>query len=89
MGLRGKVLISTADKSSYFQDFASSLLQDGKNLPLMLTASGKNFALKNFICQNNNELNRKLQRHFFQGISAGVIEDIESTKSSCDDTVSR
>lgn len=45
-------MISTADRSGYLYDSASSLCQNGKSLPFVFTTLGKSLRF-DFICENN------------------------------------
>ena len=80
-------MISVADESGYIQDAASSFLQDGKNLPLLLTPLDSNLGLGDFISRNKNVLDRELPQYgefLLRGFLLGGVEDFESTaESSC------
>lgn len=78
-------MISAADKSSYFQDSASSFFEDGKSLPLVLTPLGKNLGLRDFISKNKNALDRELLKYggiLFRGFRLDGVEDFENTVGS-------
>ncbi len=78
-------MISVADESSHFEDSASSLFEDGKNLPLVLTPLDKNLRLGDFISRNSNQLDRELLKYggiLFRGFKLDGAQDFESAVES-------